>query len=221
MKAFIFSSLADRKMAHFCQDRLRRQGVDSLIVLDSNDGIEQAESGEIITDFPRRGRLFGAACSVGIARTMAEHADGHSVIAKVDADCWFSEQGIHWLSGVQSKARGFRIAAHSWLGIWSATSDAMQRAAERIDRASKCTGCAESSIFRSYFQRFCGRETAPYNAVQTWRAGRPIRPDTWLATFPSGMTAEQRQSEGAELFFGEKRNLITKAIFLQCSQEMQ
>jgi hypothetical protein len=200
MKAFIFSSASDRPIAHLCRDRLQSQGVDSIIVLDSNDGITQANDGEIITDFQRRGRLFGAACSVGIARTIADHSAGHKIIAKIDADCWFSEQGIHWLSGVQSKARGYRIAAHSWLGIWSAHAEVMHRAAERIDRATKCTGCAESSIFRSYFQRFSGKETAPDGTVQTWRAGRPIYPETWLATFPSGMKPEDRATEARELF---------------------
>jgi len=187
-------------MAHICADRLEDQGANVAIVLDGNEGAMGSHRRELVTTFRRRGRLFGAECSVGIARTMAEHADGHAIVAKVDADCWFSQEGIDWLSGTKTKARGFRLAAHSWLGIWSAPIEVMHRAAERIDRASKCTGCAESSIFRSYFHRFCGLETAPDNAVQTWRGGRPIRPETWLATFPSGLTAEQRQLEGAELF---------------------
>ncbi len=206
MKAFIFSSLSDRPIAHLCQDRLRWQGVESLIVLDSNDGITKASDGEIITDFPRRGRLFGAACSTGIARTIAEHSAAHKVIAKIDADCWFSARGIDWLSRVQSKARGFRLAAHSWLGIWSATAESMQLAAERIDRATKCTGCAESSIFRSYFQRFCGTDRAPDDACQVWRSGRAIHENTWIATLPSGLSPTERLTEGTELLLTQGRD---------------
>ncbi len=201
MMAFIFASAADREIAHLCAGHLTRHGAAVLIALDANESHPSPPSaGEILTPFPRRGRLFGAACAIGIAENMAAHAGAHTVLAKIDADCWLSRDGYAWLAGAGPKARGFPIAGHAWSGIWSAPSSVMFRAAERIARATQCTGCPEAFLFHSYLRRHCGTEASAVTTAQVWRSPRPIPPTTWLATLPSGLPPQIRNTEASELF---------------------
>ena len=125
-----------------------------------------------------------------IAAFMADHAGGHEVCAKVDADMRLSPECVAWLSGAKEKARGYSIGRTiRWCGCW---------AAERLS-AVDCEGCPESNLMHCGFKATCGIERTA-DAVQVWRAGRAINFCSHVVTLPSGIAPAIRAEELAVLF---------------------
>ena len=200
MKAFIFSSSIDEQAARLCAARLQRQGAETVIVFDQNDPAKRIETGDILSSFERNGRLFGAECSAGMAKIMAEHGGKHEVLAKVDADTVLSDAGVDWLARASSKAHGFSLGLRSkWCGIWAAPASVFPVIAKRLPIATNCTGCPESHLFHSFFKAHCGIARMPESKVQIWRSGRPFDQEAMVITLPSGLPQEVRKQESIEL----------------------
>lgn len=200
MKAFIFSSSIDEQAARLCAARLQGQGAETVIVFDKNDLPERVAQCDIVSDFERNGRLFGAKCSTGMASIMAEYSDGHEVLAKVDADTVLSDEGFAWLASASVKAHGFSLGLRSkWCGIWAAPAAVFPVIVKRLPIATNCTGCPESHLFHSFFKAHCGIARMREDKVQIWRSGRAFEPDAMVITLPSGLTREDRKREAIEL----------------------
>lgn len=197
MKAFVFSSSGDREAAAFCCNHLRNLGIACVVVLE--DKPPDLAAGELVSTFPRNGRLFGAACSAGMASFMASEAGEHEVVAKVDADMRLSPEGVAWLAGAKEKARGYSIGRKiRWCGCWAAPAFVFQEIADRLSKVD-CEGCPESNLFHCAFKATCGIERMA-DAVQVWRAGRAINFCSHVVTLPSGVPPEVRAAELRTLF---------------------
>ena len=200
MKAFIFASSNDAEPARICRQRLEGQDVEAVVVFDANDLPSEVFQGELLSSFPRNGRLFGVACAAGVSSIMAEHGGGHDVLAKVDADTVLSDDGIAWLKSATHHAHGFSLGLRSkWSGIWAAPYSVFAVAAKRLPAATDCTGCPEAHLFWSFFKAHCGIRRMTSDKVQIWRIGRSIDKTAALVTLPSGLPKNERLSEAIEL----------------------
>lgn len=199
--AFIFTSASDRESAFLCRRSLLANGADRVwVVSHAPEMTGPPEEWELATSFPRGRRLNGAACARGMADTMLSKAGGATALAKVDADMLVTPKGVEWLAGVRDrKARGFRLGRMLWCGCWAGTVFHVIDAAAWLEPV-KCGACPEASMFRAGFMAYGSVDRAPARHAQVWRAGRPIDPDAWLVTLPSGLDPEVRREELRTLY---------------------
>lgn len=191
MKAFVFTSHADLPLAAMCVSRLHALGWEAVTVGEHGDGTD------IEAAFPRGSRLRGSACAAGMARTMAEHASGASVVAKVDADTRLSASGSQWLAGAVEKARCLSFHHHSWSGIWAAPERVMPMVARLLESA-RCSTCPESRLFQLCFMKTCLAEDGPEELGRVWVPGRPT--DGSMLTLPSNRRESRRIEAGTAMF---------------------
>lgn len=199
MKAFILSSKGDREAAIFCHRHLAMLGVQSVVALDEREIDGDLAPWEILTRFPRRERIKGTECAIGIAELMAGES---GVVCKVDADMLLSPDAIAWLSSANDRAHGYgwKTGRINWIGCWSAPASAMASVAEKLRAFPPCNDCGESNLMHAAFKATCGIRRFPPPAVQIWRAGRSIYSDAHVVTLPSGIPAEERAADLRELF---------------------
>lgn len=212
MIAFIFSSRRDAPAARLCAESLSRfPNVESRIVFDIADS-DLAEEGDLVSDFPRNGRLFGMECAAGIADLIAANSNGHDVVAKVDADTRLTSAGVEWLEGATRKARGFHLPKISkWSGIWSAPASVMVGAGDKFRAATKCEGCPEAHLFWSLFKRWTGIERAPAEALHIWRGGQ-IPDGVFCVTLPSALNSPTRALACSRLF-GLTKKIESRTLY--------
>lgn len=215
MKAFIFSSLSDRAMAGACRVRLESQGVEAVVVVDANDSPGPLRAGEIVTDFQRKGRLFGSAAAIGIVETMRDHAGDHRVVCKVDADVFLFPAAVRWMREATEKARGFSVNRQiNWWGLYAIPVAAMDSVVEMVKRIENCDTCGENNIIYEALKRTALTARAGADSVQVWRSGRVIRPEAIVLTLPTGLGQTARDLECGEwnaVGFGEVGELDAAA----------
>lgn len=194
--AFIFSSLADRPAAARLAASLHTAGWLCTVALDAAEDPGPLAAHEILTDFPRHGRLNGARCVTGILRTMA--SSEAPVRVKLDADMRLTTAGLQWLSHATHRPLGFALQKSQWLGAWAIPATLLHAAITASTGPGICRTCGESKITGFIFRRLA-KPLSAHGAVQVWRAGRPIHPTAWLITLPSFLPPEVRAHDLEEL----------------------
>lgn len=192
--AFIFTSLADLPGARALAEDRREVGWQVTVALDFLEQPERLLPGEIVTTFPRRGKLNGSDCVSGILQTM--RASTARVLVKLDADMRLTPAGGTWLMNASDGPRGFTLGSSPWIGAWALPSAALPHAIRKSFSAGICRTCGESKISHWILRRLgTNPAVAPPRAVQVWRTGRPLHPDAFLLTLPSFLSPAARAAE--------------------------
>ncbi|MCP5534376.1 MAG: hypothetical protein H7A48_14490 [Akkermansiaceae bacterium] len=192
MMFFIFTSQADLPHARRLAESVRKMPADACVVRDAADAAGPSLAGEMVTNFPRNGRLRGSECVAGMLDVMHVHCRGHRVVAKLDADCRLDITGLCWLLAARDgEARGFRIGRHDWSGIWSVETHELA-SIRRAMRCHRCLFCPEASIVRRVFSARLRVATHPQPAV-SWLPGTEF-PRAPLVTLPSRLRGSERSA---------------------------
>lgn len=191
--AFIFTSRADLAGARALAEDRRAAGWEATVAIDFLEQPERLLPGEIVTTFTRRGKLNGVDCVSGILQTM--RASTARVLVKLDADMRLTPAGGTWLMNAKDAPRGFTLGSSPWIGAWALPSAALPHAIRKSFSSGICRTCGESKISHWIMRRIGTPAVAPPRAVQVWRTGRPVHPDTFLLTLPSFISPATRAAE--------------------------
>ncbi len=199
MKLFIFSSLADRPFAHKSREIIEFFGHAAVVVMDAKD-VAVPESGEIVTSFNRRKRLRGQDCAIGIAETLRDNADSHSVVGKLDADTRLFGSAISWLASAEDKPHGFSLQRMSWWGCYAYNVSVLPVLIEKLKTQYPCSNCPEDTITGKALRATVGTECASENAIHVFQSDKPLPESCFALTLPSYQPVALRASELEALF---------------------
>ncbi len=185
MKAYIFTSPADRWAAHLCRFNAESLGMEATVVVDRD---VETVPGEIVSQLPRihahrNARLYGEQAAVAMMDTYIRHAHPDEIVVRLEADTLLLPRRVDWLVQARDtgKAHGYRLNGRKWCGVWAVNASALpatRAVLETVKPCHKCGGCLISSAFKAT----CGIRRALPDASQVWRPGDTVPPERHFLT---------------------------------------
>lgn len=199
--AFVFAARADAAAATWCKESLAAQGVAARIVADGMEAVWTAHDPDLVSRFPRHGRLRGTECAAGMLKTMRLAATDAHVALKVDADTRLSAATGAWLASCPTgTARGIPIGRYGWSGIWAVPVEHLASAAAIIGKAN-CADCPEARlVFCAFRAMRLTLETTPV-PMAVWAPGRPFPREAPAVTLPTSLRGNRRTDAALKLHY--------------------